>query len=152
MRWRRCRSLSPFSSRARGAVLRTLALICLALALLNPIIREEDREPLPDIAVLVVDRSLSQEVSGRAGLTTEAAREITEVIQSLPATELRTAVVSSGNGSDDDGTRAFSALTSALSDIPPERYAGTLMLSDGQIHDAPASLAKGAMPGPFTRW
>ncbi|MDP9137569.1 MAG: hypothetical protein M3N38_05260 [Pseudomonadota bacterium] len=136
-------------ARSRGAVLRSLALLCLALALLNPIIREEDREALSDIAVLVIDRSLSQEVSGRTAVTAEAARKITEVIQSLPATELRTAVVTSGNGNDDDGTRAFAALTGALSDVPPERYAGALMLSDGQVHDAPASLRGEGYNGPL---
>ncbi len=134
---------------ARGSILRALALMCLALALLNPIIREEDREPLSDIAVLVVDRSLSQEVSGRTEVTTEAARRIAEIVQSLPDTELRTAVVSPGSSSDDDGTRAFAALSDALSDIPPERYAGALMLSDGQIHDVPASLRDGGYDGPL---
>ncbi len=134
---------------ARGSVLRALALICLAIALLNPIIREEHREGLSDIAVLVVDRSLSQEVGGRTAVTNEAARRIAEIVQSLPDTELRTAVVSPGNGSDDDGTPAFAALSEALSDIPPERYAGALMLSDGQIHDVPASLRDGGYDGPL---
>jgi hypothetical protein len=136
-------------ARSRGVILRTLALLSLALALLNPVVRKEDREPLSDIAVLVVDRSLSQDVGGRTALTAEAARRITEIAQSLPDTELRTAVVASGNGNERDGTRAFSALNAALSDIPPERYAGTLMLSDGQVHDAPKSLVKEGYDGPL---
>jgi hypothetical protein len=65
-------------TRARGTPLRALALTALVLALLNPAVREEDREPLSDVAVLVVDRSQSQELAGRMDLVDAAEAQITE--------------------------------------------------------------------------
>jgi hypothetical protein len=131
--------LSLFA-RARGAILRSLALIALALALLNPVVRKEDREPLTDIGVLVVDKSLSQAIGNRTARTEDAARKITEAVSKLRDTELRTVTVQSSEGREQEGTRAFQALNAALADIPPERYAGAIMITDGQVHDAPASL------------
>jgi hypothetical protein len=32
---------------------------------------------------------------------------------------------------------AFAALRQALADVPPERYAGAMMITDGQVHDVP---------------
>jgi hypothetical protein len=59
-------------ARARGALLRALSLAILLAALANPTVRNEEREPLTDIAVAVIDRSLSQEIAGRATRTAEA--------------------------------------------------------------------------------
>ena len=35
-------------------------------------------------------------------------------------------------------TRLFSALDSALRDVPPSRIGGAIMVTDGQVHDVPA--------------
>ena len=135
--------------RSRGAILRTLALAALAAALFNPSIRKEDREPLSDIAVLVIDKSLSQEIGGRTATTEDAARKIAEAAANLPNTEVRTTVVMSGESKDEEGTRAFDALNRALADIPPERYAGALMVTDGEIHDVPKTLKDRGYEGPL---
>ena len=47
-------------TRTRGALLRIGALALLLLALANPSLRQEDREPLTNIAVVVMDKSASQ--------------------------------------------------------------------------------------------
>ena len=135
--------------RARGALLRGLALIALALALLNPIIRHEDREPLSDVAVLVVDKSLSQAIGNRSERTDDAVKKISDAVSKLRQTEIRTVTVQSAEGKQQEGTRAFEALNSVLADIPPERYAGTIMITDGQIHDAPKSLRALGYDGPL---
>jgi hypothetical protein len=135
--------------RARGAILRSLALAALALALLNPVIRDEDREPLTDIAVVVVDQSLSQTIGKRLGRTSDVAQQIAGKLQGLANTEMRTVTVQSSGGGDQEGTRAFAALNSALADIPPERYAGALMITDGQVHDVPESLRAQGYEGPL---
>ncbi len=124
-------------ARARGALLRAVSLAILLAALANPTVRNEEREPLTDIAVAVIDRSLSQESSGRIERTSEAGEALKAAIARLPNTELRTVEVKSGIAAEDDGTRAFEALSRALADIPPERFAGAVMITDGQIHDAP---------------
>src|ERR1700730_17963721 len=51
--------------RSRGALLRGLSLAALLLALANPTLRQEEREGLPNIAIVVVDESLSQTIAGR---------------------------------------------------------------------------------------
>jgi len=133
-------------ARARGTGLRALALALLVAALLNPTIRSEEREPLTDIAVAVIDRSLSQQSAGRTARTEEAAAQLKAAVARLPNTELRTVEVKSGISAEDDGTRAFAALNRALADIPPERFAGAVMITDGQVHDVPPDAAK-ANPG-----
>ena len=38
------------------------------------------------------------------------------------------------------GTRLIEAMRSALVEVPPERLAGVVLLTDGQVHDVPAGL------------
>jgi hypothetical protein len=38
------------------------------------------------------------------------------------------------------GTRLIEAMRSALVDVPPERLAGVVLLTDGQVHDVPPNL------------
>ena len=58
---------------ARGAIVRTVALALFVLALANPSLTREDRDPLTSVAVVVVDKSPSQEFGDRTQQT-EAAR------------------------------------------------------------------------------
>ena len=136
-------------TRARGTPLRALALIGLVAALLNPVVREEDREPLNDIVVLVVDRSQSQDLAGRMDLVDKAETEVTDALRGLEHTELRVATVTSGIAAGEDGTHLMAALKRALADVPPERYAGTVMITDGQVHDVPDSIAELGYAGPL---
>ena len=135
-------------TRSRGWWLRGIALSLMFAALLNPSLRQEERENLTDIAVAVVDRSLSQSVGDRTQQTAEAERALKEQAARLGNIELRIVEVRSGITSEDDGTRAFEALDRALAEIPPERFAGAIMVTDGQIHDAPADPAKSGI-GPI---
>ncbi len=58
----------------RGAVMRLLAFAMLLLAMANPHLKQEDREPLNDIVTVVVDDSQSQAIAGRTERT-EAVRK-----------------------------------------------------------------------------
>jgi hypothetical protein len=136
-------------TRARGTPLRALALTALVLALLNPAVREEDREPLSDVAVLVVDRSQSQDLAGRTDLLDAAEAQVTEALGELENTELRVATVTSGVTVGEDGTHLMAALKRALADVPPERYAGAVAITDGQVHDVPESIAELGYDGPL---
>src|SRR6266581_1340216 len=42
-------------------------------------------------------------------------------------------------GSGDDGTKLFTALSRTMSDIPRQRLAAVIMITDGQVHDVPAA-------------
>ena len=140
--------LAALLTRSRGAVLRALALAAFTLVLLNPVMRSEEREPLADIAVLLVDQSQSQQLSNRAALTSQAQKAIQAAAATLPATELRTALIAPSS-STDDGTLAFAAWEQALASIPPERYAGTILITDGQIHDVPEKFVARGYDGPL---
>ena len=135
-------------ARSRGWPLRALSLALLLAALANPSIRNEERQGLDDIAVAVIDRSLSQDTGTRTAQTEQAENALKAAAARLGNTELRVVEVHSGISAGDDGTRAFDALNRALADIPPERFAGAIMVTDGQIHDAPADPAKSAIGGP----
>ena len=135
--------------RSRGTPLRAVAFALLLAALANPVIRSEARQPLPDIAVAVIDHSLSQQSGERMQRTDAAVAALKDAVARLPNTELRTVEVKSGASSEDDGTRAFEVLNRALGDIPPERFAGAIMITDGEVHDAPADPAKSGIGGPL---
>ena len=87
--------------------------------------------------VAVIDRSLSQQAGTRMASTDAAEKALKEAAARLGNTELRTVEVRSGITADDDGTRAFEALNRALAEIPPERFAGAIMVTDGltQAHN-----------------
>ncbi len=126
----------------RGSWLRLGALAALLLALLNPAFQREDREPLPSVVALVVDKSQSQSLADRSRQTEEARAALARQIGQLRNFELREVVT--GNERDGvaaDGTRLFEALGQALADVPPERVAGAILLTDGQVHDVPKDRA-----------
>ncbi|HLN10533.1 MAG TPA: hypothetical protein VK281_16455 [Xanthobacteraceae bacterium] len=126
--------------RSRGAWIRTVALAFVTLALANPSFTREDREALSSIAVVVVDKSPSQNFGDRLAQT-EAARD-TLVRRLGRITGLETRVVEAGESDGEtDGTRLFSALGAALADVPPDRVAGAILVTDGRVHDVPADVA-----------
>ena len=142
-------AIAGLLARTRGAFLRALSGALLALAVFNPVMLREERENLPDIAVLVTDRSQSQTIGDRAALSNAAEAELRKRLGSTANLEVRQIEVRSGITSADEGTLAFAALRQALSDIPPERYAGAVMITDGQVHDIPASMEQLGYSGPL---
>src|SRR5687768_279093 len=82
-------------TRGRGWILRSVALALLLLALVNPSLRNEDRENLSDIAVAVVDQSRSQSFGDRTQRTERALNELKQAVARLGNTELRVVSVTS---------------------------------------------------------
>jgi len=119
----------------RGWVLRSLTMALLLLALANPAIEREDREPLSSVVALVVDKSQSQRLADRQSATDEAAEEIKRRIGALDGFDLR--VLEARNSGSGDGTQVFQTLANGLADVPPERVGGAIFVTDGQIHDIP---------------
>jgi len=136
-------ALLGLASGARGSMLRALAAAALILALANPSVIAEEREGLSDIALLVVDETPSQRIGERAAQTAEQEQAIRDRIEALgPGMELRTLRIVHDSVADGErGTELFSPLERALADIPRDRFAGAIVLSDGQVHDAPAEIA-----------
>ncbi len=123
--------------RKRGGVLRLVTLGLLLAALANPILSFDQREKLNDVALLLVDKSASQTIGNRTAQTAAVAADLQKKIADAGGTELRVVTVTSGNTAETDGTRLFAALEQARNEIPAERYAGAIMLTDGQVHDVP---------------
>ena len=123
--------------RARGAWARGLAFAALILALANPLIVHERREPLPDVAVIVMDRSQSMGIDHRAADADRALAEIKKTLAADKGIELRQTSVVTRTTGDDNGTQLFAALNATLADVPPERVAGAVLITDGEVHDAP---------------
>jgi len=133
-------ALILFASRSRGAAVRTLALALIALALANPSFTREDRDPLTSVAVVVVDKSPSQNFGDRLQQTEAARDKILERLHRIPGLELRVIEAGEADG-ETDGTRLFTALNSTLADVPSDRFAGVIMITDGRVHDVPADAA-----------
>lgn len=129
--------LAALVIRGAPAILRAAALAVLVLALANPAFVSEDREPVDDVVAVVVDRSTSQSLGARPEMTDTAREEIERRLGGLRNIETR--VIEVGDGAGDAGTELFTALGNALADVPPERVAGVIMITDGVIHDIPAS-------------
>lgn len=121
----------------RGATLRALALVALLLAIANPLLTQEDREQLSTIVPVIVDRSQSQDTGDRTRQTDEALEGLKERLSRFPRIEPRIVEVNDNPDSDTPSTQLFTALSTALSDVPPARVGGAIFLSDGQIHDMP---------------
>jgi hypothetical protein len=128
---------------AKGAWLRLLAGLVLLAAFADPKLSQELRDPLSDVALLLVDESASQTIDNRAELTAEASEALQAAAEKLidpnAPLELRVATVSSaaGHASDDPGTRLFTAMETALADVGEDRVAGAILITDGRAHDAP---------------
>lgn len=133
-----------FFMRARGAWARTLALLVLILALANPLIVRQSREPLSDVAVILVDHSQSMDVGSRLPDADKAVAELKKRLAGEKNLEVRVATVTTKASGEDSGTQAFAALNAALADVPPSRVAGSILVTDGEVHDAPAKLGVGA--------
>src|SRR5258708_7396701 len=126
--------------RSRGALVRTLALALFVLALANPSLTREDRDPLTSVAAVVIDKSPSQEFGDRTQQTEAVRAALSERLGRLAGVEVRFVEAGQSDG-ETDGTRLFNALSAALSDVPHDRIAGAIMVTDGRVHDVPAEAA-----------
>ena len=127
-----------FYMRARGAWARGLAFAVLIFALAGPLLVKEKRAPLYDVAVIVTDRSQSMSLGKRAQQAEAARAQIKRMLTQQPGLVVReTSVTTTATGAN-NGTQAFAALNAALADVPQGRVAGAILITDGQVHDAPA--------------
>src|SRR5882757_6641164 len=127
-------------ARSRGAPVRVIALLLMALALANPSLTREDRDPIPSVAAVIIDKSPSQDFGDRNAQTEAAKTTLVERLKRIPGLEVRVAEAGEADGQT-DGTRLFSALSATLADVPPDRVAGAVLITDGRVHDVPADVA-----------
>jgi hypothetical protein len=116
-----------------GWWLRGLTSAVVLAALANPSLQTEDRAPLGDIVIVVVDDSSSQTLGDRAAQTKAALVAVEREVASLPGTELRVHHVL--DGPKNTGTLVMTALAEAIAEEPRARIAGVIVISDGHVHD-----------------
>ncbi|WP_298355071.1 hypothetical protein [Rhodoblastus sp.] len=148
--------------RRRGALLRALLFVLLAGALANPSLVAEKREPLSDVVAVVVDRSASQDFGDRRAQTEAARAALAKALKRLDNVDVRFIDAGAvgacqsecqndagGEAEGEEGTRLFSALNAGLADVAPSRVGAVIMVTDGQVHDIPSSLAAANLKAPL---
>ncbi|WP_461428228.1 hypothetical protein [Gymnodinialimonas sp.] len=111
---------------------RLLAGAALLAALINPSLQTEDREPLSDIVLLVVDESASQRIADRPEQTAEALSTLEAEVEALG---METRIARVGDADDNSGTLLMSELQRLMAEEPRARIAGALVITDGRLHD-----------------
>ena len=127
--------LMAFAGRGRGRWWRALMLAGLALALLDPSIVNERREPLKDVALVIVDRSTSEHFGKRSERADAAVKAIKTKLEGFA--DIETRIVDSDASPAADETDLFQPRQDALSDVPRDRIAATILVTDGEVHDVP---------------
>ena len=127
--------------RSRGLALRVLSIAAVLGALANPTIRQEQRQGLANIALVVTDRSQSQAIAGRPERTAAVVSALDAQLARIPNLDVRHITAGDAKGGGDHGTELFGDLVRALTDVPADRLAGVIMVTDGQVEDVPKSAA-----------
>jgi hypothetical protein len=142
--------LAAWYRRAGGATLRALGYAILLLILANPSLITEERDPIDDLVIVVADRSQSQTIAPRREQTNETVAHLLRALDTLEATEVQLVEAGAeGIAEAAGGTRLFEALGGRLQSLPRDRVAAVFMVSDGQVHDVPDSLAKLGIEAPL---
>lgn len=133
--------LSLLFRRSRGAFLRAAALAALIAALFNPILKEEQRESLANVAIVVLDESPSQKLADRTKQMDEIRANLEAKFAKIPNLDIKWVTGGVPSDSAPPGTNLFTDLNAALNDTAPDRIAGVIFVTDGQVHDVPKSAA-----------
>jgi hypothetical protein len=135
---------------ARGTMWRLGSLVVVLAALSNPSLIEEQRKPIADVALVVVDDSDSMAIGERRTQVQAAREALKRKLGQQEGLEVREAVLPPSHiqlGSErPGGTRLIETMRSALVEVPPERLAGVVLLTDGQVHDVPAIESTKGLP------
>ncbi len=134
--------LASFILRASGTIWRAAAFAGALLVLANPAILEEERAGLPDVAVIVADQTQSQAIGDRSKTVTDTVEALRARLAEKKDLDVRVVTVTEARGTaGDGGTALFGPLAETLADVPPDRIAGAILVTDGQVHDVPVGAA-----------
>lgn len=130
--------------RGRAWLMRAAVLTVLAAALANPAYVREERDPLPSVAAIIVDRSESMSFGEREAIADAALEKLRADMDADTSLEVRLIETNSSA----DGTNLIAALEGLMADVPRDRIAGTVLVTDGQVHDVPEDLSRLDALGP----
>ena len=121
----------------RAWLTRALGLTLIGIALANPLIIRENRDPLKSTLAVVMDRSASMGIDGRTDLAEDILSDLQSQISDLDEFELRMIETRS----DAAETELAGTVINGLSGTPRSQIAGTILITDGQVHDLPSDLS-----------
>lgn len=119
----------------RGILWRALAGMCLLAGLAQPLWLRQEKTPLENIVVALVDESASMALDGRTATRDQALERLRANIEKTPGWRLRTATISNSG----QGTRLAPTLQQELGALPERQLAGVVVLGDGAWPDAAAA-------------
>lgn len=132
-------------NRGQAPLSRFLAIALGLAALSNPSIVEEERDPLPSVAAVILDRSESMAFGTRQDAADRAYDAVRAQLNADPSLEVR--VLESDPTAD--GTNLYTALQGMMADVSRDRVAGAILITDGQIHDLPVPPSEADDLGPI---
>ena len=124
---------------------RAAALTILAAALANPAYIREEREPLPSVAAIIVDQSESMTFGQREEIAAAAREQLQAELDADTSLEVR--FIETDGGAE--GTNLIGALEGLMADVPRDRIAGAVLVTDGQVHDVPEQMSRLTELGPI---
>jgi hypothetical protein len=118
-----------------GWALRAVSMLVVLFALANPSFRQEDRNPLSDIILVVVDQTASQQIAGRPAQIEQALAALDKQFAGLENTEIKTVTVKDAPPDSDAGSLLMTALSELTAEVARSRISGAIVVTDGQVHD-----------------
>ncbi len=115
----------------KGASLRFAATAVALYAMANHQVITETGEHDITEALIVIDRTASQQFNNRSTTAEEAEKQLNAALRNVPG--LNTRVLNIIDQAD--GTRMMDKIEEALSDVPFNRRGAVFIVTDGQVHD-----------------
>jgi hypothetical protein len=128
--------IAALARQARGAILRAAGFLLLLGILCGPSVVRKTTRPLADVVAVAVDHSASMAIGPRNAMASAALQNLQAQAASIPGLQLRVVDVPAAPSG---GTSLFSAVTSAIEDVPTAQLAGVIAITDGEISDAPGT-------------
>ena len=121
-----------FKLKAPGNIFKAMLLFLIILSISNPTIISENRENIPDTVAVILDLSPSQDINDRKEIAQKTYNNIKDELEKINNLDIRLKTINGQRGS-----KIFEPLNSMVGDVPEERLAGAIIITDGQISDAP---------------
>jgi len=121
-----------FKLKAPGNIFKAMLLFLIILSISNPTIISENRENIPDTVAVILDLSPSQDINDRKEIAQKTYKNIKDELEKINNLDIRLKTINGQRGS-----KIFEPLNSMVGDVPEERLAGAIIITDGQISDAP---------------
>ena len=129
---------------------RAALFIILGFLLLNPVVIHEVRQPLANKLVLVLDESPSENIAKRNETAEKILAYIKDALSATP--DVEPVIIRAGQDAvsmKNQNTSLFSALREGMAGIPLGQVAGTVLITDGEVHDVPDDIKFWEKLGPF---